>query len=145
MPKLDRYFELMLERGASDLHLSVGYPPMLRLRGDLVPHDEAALDEPRMHALLDELLDARQREQYARERDLDFAYALPDGKAPGGPAKARFRCNYLWKYTGPGAVFRTIPSKILSAEQLGLPPIVIELSKRRAGLILVTGDRKSVV
>lgn len=143
MPKLDRYFELMLERGASDLHLSVGYPPMLRLRGDLVPHDEPALDEARMHALLDELLDARQREQYARERDLDFAYALPDSTAPGGPAKARFRCNYLWKYTGPGAVFRTIPSKILSAEQLGLPPIVIELSKRRAGLILVTGPTGS--
>ncbi|MFV8754064.1 type IV pilus twitching motility protein PilT [Nannocystaceae bacterium ST9] len=135
MPMLDRYFELMLDRGASDLHLSVGYPPMLRLKGDLVAHAEPALDEARMSALLDELLDERQREQYGRERDLDFAYALAD--------KARFRCNYLWKHTGPGAVFRTIPSKILSVDQLGLPSIVTELAKRRSGLILVTGPTGS--
>ncbi len=135
MAMLDRYFELMLERGASDLHLSVGYPPMLRLKGDLVAHTEAPLDEQRMSALLDELLDERQREQYGREHDLDFAYALGD--------KARFRCNYLWKQTGPGAVFRTIPSKILSVDQLGLPPIVTELAKRRSGLILVTGPTGS--
>jgi twitching motility protein PilT len=135
MPTLDRYFELMLERGASDLHLSVGYPPMLRLKGDLVRHGEVPIDEPRMTALLDELLDERLREQFTRDRDLDFAYALGD--------KARFRCNYLWKHTGPGAVFRTIPSKILSVEQLGLPPIVTELAKRRSGLILVTGPTGS--
>ena len=135
MAMLDRYFEVMLERGASDLHLSVGYPPMLRLKGDLVAHSEGPLDEHRMTALLDELLDERQREQFNRERDLDFAYALGD--------KARFRCNYLWKHTGPGAVFRTIPSKILSVDQLGLPPIVTELAKRRSGLILVTGPTGS--
>ena len=140
MPALDQYFETMLETGASDLHLSVGYPPMLRLKGDLVTHGSTPLDEPSMHRLLDELLDERTREHFHRERDLDFAYSLPDGR---GGFKARFRCNYLYKHTGPGAVFRTIPSKILSAEQLGLPSQVVDLAKRRAGLVLVTGPTGS--
>jgi twitching motility protein PilT len=135
MPALDRYFRAMLEAGASDLHLSVGYPPMLRLKGDLVPHGSQVIDEPTMHRLLDELLDERTREHFHRERDLDFAYALG--------SEARFRCNYLYKHTGPGAVFRTIPSRILSAEELGLPPQVLDLARRRAGLVLVTGPTGS--
>ena len=139
MPALDRYFDLMLETGASDLHLSVGYPPMLRLKGDLVPHDEPAIDEPRMHQLLDELLDEPTKERFHRERDLDFAYSLEAGSV----VKARFRCNYLYKHTGPGAVFRTIPSKILTAEQLGLPDQVLDLARRRSGLVLVTGPTGS--
>jgi twitching motility protein PilT len=139
MPALDRYFESMLELGASDLHLSVGYPPMLRIKGDLVAHGQAPLDEPAVHALLDELLDERTREHFHRERDLDFAYSLGSGEA----FKARFRCNYLYKHTGPGAVFRTIPSKVLSVEQLGLPSQVVELARRRAGLVLVTGPTGS--
>ncbi|NVB41170.1 PilT/PilU family type 4a pilus ATPase [Pseudenhygromyxa sp. WMMC2535] len=140
MPALDRYFELMLSEKASDLHLSVGYPPMLRLKGDLVPHGQQPIDEARMRSLLDELLDEPTRARFHEERDLDFAYSLPDGK---GGAKARFRCNYLYKHTGPGAVFRTIPSKILTAEELGLPPHVLDLAKRRAGLVLVTGPTGS--
>lgn len=141
MPALDQYFELMLSEKASDLHLSVGYPPMLRLKGDLVPHGKTPLDETRMRALLDELIvDDQTREAFHRERDLDFAYSLPDGK---GGFKARFRCNYLYKHTGPGAVFRTIPSKILSAEELGLPAQIIELAKRRSGLFMVTGPTGS--
>jgi twitching motility protein PilT len=139
MPALDRYFETMLETGASDLHLSVGYPPMLRLKGDLVPHGQAPLDEPTLRRLLDELLDERTRERFHRDRDLDFAYSLGSGTS----FKARFRCNYLYKHTGPGAVFRTIPSKILTAEQLGLPTQVLEMAKRRAGLVLVTGPTGS--
>jgi twitching motility protein PilT len=141
MPALDRYFESMLELGASDLHLSVGYPPMLRLKGDLVPHGQAPIDETTMRRLLDELLDERTRERFHRDRDLDFAYSL--SSAPGQPARARFRCNYLYKHTGPGAVFRTIPSKVLSAEQLGLPSQVVDLARRRAGLVLVTGPTGS--
>lgn len=140
MPALDRYFESMLEHDASDLHLSIGYPAMLRIKGDLValPGGQP-LDERTMRSLLDELLDERLREQFHRERDLDFAYSLERG----GVVRSRFRCNYLYKHTGPGAVFRTIPSKILSAEQLGLPAQVLELTKRRAGLVLVTGPTGS--
>lgn len=140
MPALDKYFELMLSEGASDLHLSVGYPAMLRLKGDLVPHGKQAIDETRMRALLDELLDERTHAIFHGTKDLDFAYALPDGK---GGTKARFRCNYLYKHTGPGAVFRTIPSKILSAEDLGLPGQVIDLARKRSGLVLVTGPTGS--
>ncbi|PRP92221.1 Twitching mobility protein [Enhygromyxa salina] len=139
MPALDRYFETMLDTGASDLHLSVGYPPMLRLKGDLVPHGEQVIDEARMRKLLDELLDEPTRERFHRDRDLDFAYSL----SSGGEVRARFRCNYLYKYTGPGAVFRTIPSKILTAEELGLPEQVLNLARRRAGLVLVTGPTGS--
>lgn len=139
MPALDRYFEAMLDKGASDLHLSVGYPAMLRLKGDLVPHDQDVIDEPTMRRLLDELLDAPTRERFHRERDLDFAYSLEQG----GVVRSRFRCNYLYKFTGPGAVFRTIPSKILTAEQLGLPDQVLALARRRAGLVMVTGPTGS--
>ena len=78
MPELDRYFELMLDKGASDLHLSVGYPPMLRLRGDLVPASDDVLTKARMLPLLDELLDDKRRETFHRLKDLDFAYALGD-------------------------------------------------------------------
>ncbi|MCA9529808.1 MAG: PilT/PilU family type 4a pilus ATPase [Myxococcales bacterium] len=135
MPELDRYFELMLDKGASDLHLSVGYPPMLRLRGDLVPASDDVLTKARMLPLLDELLDDKRRETFHRLKDLDFAYALGD--------RARFRCNYLYKHTGPGAVFRTIPSEILSAEQLDLPESIVRLADRRSGLVLVTGPTGS--
>ena len=66
MPALDRYFEAMLDQNASDLHLSVGYPAMLRIKGDLVTHGNQVIDEPRMRALLDELLDEHLREQFHR-------------------------------------------------------------------------------
>jgi len=142
--RLDPYFEAMLEQNASDLHLGVGYPPMFRIKGDLVtipgaPGSGAVLDEPSLRALLDDLLDDRLRAQFHQERDLDFAYSLEQG----GVARSRFRCNYFYKQTGPGAVFRTIPSTILSAEQLGLPSQVLDLARRRAGLVLVTGPTGS--
>src|SRR5262245_29747987 len=135
MPALDQLFDLMLEKGASDLHLSVGYPPMLRLKGDLIPIGDQPVSLQQMEPLLYELLTDAQRAHFLKNRDLDFAYAYED--------KARFRANYLGKTTGPGAVFRTIPSKILTAQQLGLPPAVIKLAERPAGLVLVTGPTGS--
>ncbi len=135
MAALDRLFDAMLQAGASDLHLSVGYPPMLRVKGDLVPHDDPPLAVDDMHRLLDELLDAPQRERFHAEGDLDFAYQLG--------TRARFRANYFYKSTGPGAVFRTIPTRILSAEDLALPEAVVRLADRRAGLVLVTGPTGS--
>ncbi|MCA9654131.1 MAG: PilT/PilU family type 4a pilus ATPase [Myxococcales bacterium] len=125
----------MVRAGASDLHLSVGQPPMLRLRGDLVPAEGPAIDRERMEALLYEILEPAQRQRFETELDLDFAYALGQ--------RARFRANYLWKTTGPGAVFRVIPTTILGAEQLGLPRSILGLVERRAGLVLVTGPTGS--
>ncbi len=135
MPALDRYFDVLLSKGGSDLHLSVGYPPTIRLKGQLVPIGERALDRPAIENLMDELLDQNQQEHFHAYHDLDFAYGYED--------KARFRANYLYKTTGPGAVFRTIPSEILSARDLGLPAAVVELANRRAGLVLVTGPTGS--
>lgn len=136
MAKIHALFDEMLARKASDLHLSVGYPPMLREKGDLVPlQGHQALDRGTISQLLDELVDERQRREFAEQADLDFAYGYGD--------KARFRANYLQKTTGPGAVFRTIPSKILSAQDLGLPQSILDLAERRAGLVLVTGPTGS--
>ncbi len=135
MAHIDRLFDEMLREGASDLHLSIGYPPMLRTKGDLVPCSGPIIDSEQMHLLLDEILDDRKREIFRAHNDLDFAY--------GYGTRARFRCNYMVKTTGPGAVFRTIPSKILSAEQLDLPESVLNMAKRRAGLVLVTGPTGS--
>lgn len=135
MARIDALFDQLLAQGGSDLHLSIGYPPIIRLRGVLHPLRDTPIDEAEMTLLLDELLDDRLRREFAERYDLDFAYAYAD--------KARFRANYLMKTTGPGAVFRTIPSRIPSTEQLGLPPAVVRLAERRAGLVLVTGPTGS--
>src|SRR5215207_1696593 len=104
MPAIDALFDQLLARGGSDLHLSVGYPPTMRLRGRLEPLREAPVDAAEIRRLLDELLDDTRRREFAEHHDLDFAYAYG--------TRARFRANYLMKTTGPGAVFRTIPSEV---------------------------------
>ncbi len=135
MPALDRYFDVLLERGGSDLHLSIGYPPMIRAKGELVAIANEPLDHATIVRLMDEIINEDRRVYFHAHRDLDFAYGYED--------KARFRANYLYKTTGPGAVFRTIPSEILTAEQLGLPKAAIDLAEKRAGLVLVTGPTGS--
>ncbi|MEM7434711.1 MAG: PilT/PilU family type 4a pilus ATPase [Myxococcota bacterium] len=135
MPALDRYFDVLLERGGSDLHLSVGYPATIRLKGELVAIDDRPLEREALTGLMDELLDRDRREYFHAYHDLDFAHDYED--------KARFRANYLYKTTGPGAVFRTIPAEILSAVQLGLPSSVVRLADQRSGLVLVTGPTGS--
>lgn len=135
MPAIHTLFDALLAADGSDLHLAVDYPPMLRVRGSLQAVDRPPLSAPELTALLDELLDDEQRERFATHHDLDFAYGYGE--------KARFRANYLRKTTGPGAVFRTIPSKIPTAEDLRLPPGVVAMAKKRAGLVLVTGPTGS--
>ena len=134
-PAIDALFDQMLTAGASDLHISPGYPVMLRLRGDLVPLNQQVLSATDAERLLYEILDEKNRASFDAERDLDFAYAFG--------TRARFRANYLGKTTGIGAVFRTIPSKILTLEQLALPEAIRGLAERRIGLILVTGPTGS--
>ncbi len=128
-------FDRLLERGGSDLHLAVGYPPMLRVRGDLVPEGERALTAADIDQLLAPLLSQHQATHFATTGDLDFAYAHG--------SKARFRANYLRKTTGPGAVFRAIPSEILSLDKLGVPAGIRKLTELRNGLVLVTGPTGS--
>jgi len=136
MPQIDRFFDALLNEGASDLHLSPGYPPMMRQKGNLVPMPGfSPLSAESIEPILYEILNPTERETFDQERDLDFAYAFG--------AKARFRGNYLAKTTGVGAVFRTIPTEILTLEQLALPPAVRTLADKKVGLILVTGPTGS--
>lgn len=136
MPFIDTYFDALLAQGGSDLHISPGYPPMMRWRGDLVPiPGQERLNAKQIETILYEILNERERRVFDEERDLDFAYAYE--------TKARFRGNYLAKTTGVGAVFRIIPTKILTLEQLKLPPAIRKLAEMRMGLILVTGPTGS--
>ncbi|HLK37534.1 MAG TPA: PilT/PilU family type 4a pilus ATPase [Polyangiaceae bacterium] len=135
MAKIDLLFDALLASGGSDLHLGITYPPLMRLRGDLVAMREEPITPPEMESLLFEIASSEQQKTIALALDLDFAYAYAD--------KARFRANYFYKTTGLAAVFRTIPTKILSLDDLKCPPSVRRLAERRAGLVLVTGPTGS--
>ena len=133
--KIDRLFDDLLARKGSDLHLGVGYPPLVRERGELVPIREAPLENAELEDLLFEIATPAQKKQITEDLDLDFAYSYEN--------KARFRANYFYKSTGIGAVFRTIPVKVLSLAELGTPDVVMKLAERRSGLVLVTGPTGS--
>jgi twitching motility protein PilT len=135
VPKIDRFFDQLLELKGSDLHLAVDFPPMARVRGELVTLRETLMGKEELEGLLLEIANADQRKTILETWDLDFAYAYEQ--------KARFRANYFYKVTGIAAVFRTIPTKILTLEELKTPEIVRKLSERRNGLILVTGPTGS--
>src|SRR5206468_8662152 len=127
-------FDQLLEKKGSDLHLAVGYPPLCRVRGELVALRDAEVATDEMHEWLFEIVNPDQQRQITVELDLDFAYAH---------ARARFRANYFHRTTGIGAVFRVIPSAVPTLEQLGCPAAIKALAERRNGLVLVTGPTGS--
>ena len=133
--RIDLLFDALLQAGASDLHLGVGYPPMMRQRGDLVPMREEGVDPVEMEQLLFELVTPEQKKTITETLDLDFAYEY--GK------KARFRANYFYKTSGLAAVFRTIPTKIQTLDELKCIASIRKLAERRTGLVLVTGPTGS--
>ena len=135
MARIDALFDELLARKGSDLHLGVGYPPLIRRRGELEPLRERPVDANEMEDLLHEIIGPGEKEKLKDELDLDFAYAYAH--------KARFRANYFHKLTGLGAVFRTIPSKVLTLDELGCPEVIRKVAERRAGLVLVTGPTGS--
>jgi twitching motility protein PilT len=133
---IDRLFHLMCQAKASDLHLCVGMPPLVRKDGEIQPLEEAPAFTPQsMTALLEPIMPERNREEYARRHDTDFAYEIA--------GLGRFRSNVFMDRKGPGAVFRVIPSKILTAEDLGLSPYILKLCQLNKGLVLVTGPTGS--
>jgi twitching motility protein PilT len=138
-PAIDRLFHGMVACGASDLHLSVGSVPMVRKDGHMqpLPVDPAvpALTAQDVVQLLGPIMPERNRKEFTERHDTDFAYDIP--------SLARFRSNIFADRRGPGAVFRVIPSKILTAEQLGLSPAIIQLCTLNKGLVLVTGPTGS--
>ncbi|MCD6582310.1 MAG: type IV pilus twitching motility protein PilT [Desulfuromusa sp.] len=135
MAKIDALFKMMQQQGASDLHISTGTPPILRLHGEMIRVKSPDLTHEQAQALLFEILDDEQVQQFEETRDLDFAYSLP--------GLARFRGNILDTHRGIAGVFRLIPSEILSAEQLNLPEGVLKMTRFNKGLVLVTGPTGS--
>ncbi|HEX9695341.1 MAG TPA: type IV pilus twitching motility protein PilT [Actinomycetota bacterium] len=120
--------------GASDLHIRVGIPPMVRLHGELLAVGEIALDENDTQKMVDQVCSLQQRERLAEEREVDFAIETDD---------SRFRANVFQERRGYGGVFRVIPTKIKSVEDLGLPQAIIDLCRREKGLVVVTGPTGS--
>lgn len=136
MAKIDRLFDLMLERGASDLHLLQGQPPKIREHGRMVAlEDEANISEQEMTAYLKEICVPERWSEFLERKDLDFAYEKDE--------TFRFRANYYGQLHGFGAVFRVIPTKILTLEELNLPEILKSFAALRSGLVLVTGPTGS--
>ncbi len=137
MNAIDEMFRAMCSAGASDLHLTCGMPPLVRKDGTIQPLDAAAgpLAPDAMVALLNPIMPEKNRQEFDARHDTDFAYEIP--------GLARFRANLFMDRKGPGAVFRVIPAKILTAEQLGLSPAILQLCRLQKGLVLVTGPTGS--
>jgi len=135
MARIDAFFKLMNEQGASDLHLTSGQPPALRIRGEIERIKYKALDSDDLRGMLYEIAPEQKIKSFEETGDVDFGYEIP--------GLARYRANFFMQKNGVGAVFREIPSAIMTANQLGLPPVVSKLAGLPRGLILVTGPTGS--
>ena len=135
MASIDELFKVMVEQGASDLHLTSGAAPTLRLHGSMKPMNFKELSAQDVQGLLFEIINEKQKKQFIEKWELDFAYMLP--------GTGRFRCNVFMQRKGLGAVFRVIPEKIKSPKDLNLPAGILDLIDCDRGLILVTGPTGS--
>lgn len=135
MSYIDQFLAVIVSEGASDLHISEGQPPKMRRHGDVMPTRSAPVTHEEAVIMLSEMCGQERWEAFEDSGDLDFAYQMDD--------QSRFRCNFLKQANGYGAVFRLIPTKIASLEQLGIPPVVKEFGRLRGGLVLVTGPTGS--
>ncbi len=131
MAAIDDIFRIIQEQGASDLHMASGYPPMVRLNSELVPVDYDQLTPELNRKLLYELMTPEQVSQYEKNKEIDFSYEVP--------GVTRLRCNIFEQRSGIAAVFRLIPTTILSAEQLDLPEQIMRFCDLHRGLVVVTG------
>jgi twitching motility protein PilT len=135
MPKIDQFLNLLIQHSGSDLHLSCGGPPQLRVHGHLQRVQFRDLTEADLNTLVSEIITPAQLARYQATHDLDFAYEIP--------GTARFRGNFFRQHRGPGAVFRIIPSKIPSADEIALPDAIRRFTDLNKGLVLVTGPTGS--
>jgi twitching motility protein PilT len=133
--QIDAFFKLMHDQGASDLHLTSGSQPILRIRGELERIKYKTLENDELKALLYEITPEEKIKQFEETGDLDFAYEIP--------GLARYRANFFRQLYGVGAVFREIPSQILTIDDLGLPSVIKRLASLPKGLVLVTGPTGS--
>jgi twitching motility protein PilT len=125
----------VVKNKASDLHLSSGLPPMIRVHGDIRRINLPAMEHKDVHAMVYDIMNDGQRKFYEENLECDFSFAIPN--------LARFRVNAFVQHRGAGAVFRTIPSKVLSLEDLKAPKIFQDISDQPRGLVLVTGPTGS--
>jgi twitching motility protein PilT len=123
------------KQGASDLHLSAGLPPMIRVDGDVRRVNVPPMEHKQVHGLIYDIMNDRQRKDYEEFLETDFSFEVP--------GVARFRVNAFNQNRGAGAVFRTIPSKVLSMEELGLGAVFRDICAVPRGLVLVTGPTGS--
>ena len=135
MAQIDAFFKLMNDEGASDLHMMAGQQPVLRIRGDMERVKFKVLENEMLKSMLYEICPEDKIKIFEETGDMDFAYEIP--------GLARYRCNFFQQKYGIGAVFREIPSEILTCEQLGLPKVVSRLSSLPKGLVLITGPTGS--
>ncbi len=135
MAQIDAFFKLMHDQGASDLHLVSGQKPLLRIRGDMERVKYKELDNDNLKAMLYEIVSEEKVKEFEETGDVDFGYEIP--------GLARYRGNLFQERKGVGAVFREIPSDILTCEQLNLPPVIRKLASLPKGLVLVTGPTGS--
>lgn len=133
--KIIRFLKLMLDKGASDFHLTVGRPPIFRIGGILEPIRYKIIKQYDWNELIKPITRKDLWEEYERTNDIDFAYEVE--------GLARFRINLFRQERGEGAVFRVIPSKIMTIDQLGLPKQVVQLAEIENGLVLITGPTGS--
>jgi len=131
MAKIDAFFKLMHEQKASDLHLVSGQPPALRIDGEMERVKYDVLDDDSLKGMLYEIAPEHKVKVFEETGDVDFGYEIP--------GLARYRANFFMQKYGVAAVFREIPSEILTAEQLGLPPVIPKLGLLPRGLVIITG------
>jgi twitching motility protein PilT len=135
MAKIDAFFRLMRDQGASDLHLVAGSQPILRIRGDMERVKFKLLENDELKAMLYEITPEEKVKVFEETGDLDFGYEIP--------GLARYRANFFNQKYGVGAVFREIPSRIQTVDDLGMPPLLKRLAMLDKGLVLVTGPTGS--
>ncbi|HEX4640097.1 MAG TPA: type IV pilus twitching motility protein PilT [Chthoniobacterales bacterium] len=135
MAYIDQFLSVIVDQGGSDLHIGEGQPPKMRRHGDVMPIREELITRDEAAGMLSEICAPQSWELFEERGDLDFAYEMDE--------RSRFRCNFLKQTNGYGAVFRLIPTKIATLDQLGIPPIVKQFGQLRGGLVLVTGPTGS--
>jgi len=133
--RINRFLKLMNDRGASDLHFAVGRPPMLRVQGTMEQIRYRTVKENDLSDLVKPITPKHRWQEFEETGDADFSYEVDD--------VGRFRVNLFRQRRGAGAVFRIIPSKIMTIEQLGLPPQLRRLADFRSGMVVVTGPTGS--
>src|SRR4029077_10606792 len=135
MPYIDQFLSVIVEQNGSDLHIGEGQPPKMRRHGDVAPIRAEPITREEAASMLSEVCGPHDWELFEDRGDLDFAYEMDEF--------SRFRCNYLKQTNGYGAVFRLIPTKIATLEELGIPAVAKEFGHLRGGLVLVTGPTGS--